>query len=202
LFAVNLARRLRHLIYRIHEPLVFDPPLRSNLQDPPMKDEEHNKYIAYSFFAHGAFQLLMLLLVALMFFFFISIPAAPGRPGPPAGMFAVIFGFMFVFQMLFIAPAFIAGYALLKRKSWARMAAIVAGILGAMNVPIGTATCIYSLWFFFGENWKSIYPSEDSGHQAAPRQIARGEESRWTGEYRTDETGQVKYHPVEPPDWR
>lgn len=168
-----------------------------------MTNEEHNKFIAYVHLAHGGFQLLMMAFIGLMFYFILSIPTGPGRPGPPAELFAFMFVFMFVFQMLFTAPAFVAAYALLTKKSWARMASIIAGIMGAMHVPVGTAACVYSLWFFFGENWKSIYPHSEEAQIGAPGLIAAGDASRWTGEYQTNEQGEERFHPAsEPPDWR
>ena len=43
-------------------------------------------------------------------------------------------------------PGLIAGAGLLARKSWARILAIVVGILGLINVPIGTAIGVYALF--------------------------------------------------------
>ena len=43
-------------------------------------------------------------------------------------------------------PGLLAGYGLLTRKSWARLLAIVVGILSLINFPIGTAIGIYTLW--------------------------------------------------------
>jgi len=43
-------------------------------------------------------------------------------------------------------PGLLAGYGLLKRKSWARVLAIVVGILGLVNFPVGTAIGLYTLW--------------------------------------------------------
>jgi hypothetical protein len=43
-------------------------------------------------------------------------------------------------------PGLVAGAGLLARKSWARILAIVVGILGLVNVPVGTAIGIYTLW--------------------------------------------------------
>lgn len=83
-----------------------------------MADEQHNKYVAYSFIAHGAFQLFFMLLFAVFFLtFFISIPSRPGEPAPPFAFFGAAFGFMIVFQAIFTAPSFVAAYALLKRKT-------------------------------------------------------------------------------------
>ena len=43
-------------------------------------------------------------------------------------------------------PGLFAGYGLLTRKPWARVLAIVVGILSLLNFPIGTAIGIYTLW--------------------------------------------------------
>jgi len=43
-------------------------------------------------------------------------------------------------------PGLFAGYGLLTRKRWARVLAIVVGILSLLNFPIGTAIGIYTLW--------------------------------------------------------
>jgi hypothetical protein len=46
-------------------------------------------------------------------------------------------------------PGLAAGYGLVTRKPWARVLAIVVGILGLLNFPIGTAIGLYSLWVLF-----------------------------------------------------
>ena len=43
-------------------------------------------------------------------------------------------------------PGLFAGYGLLTRKSWARVLAIVVGILSLLNFPIDAAIGIYTLW--------------------------------------------------------
>jgi hypothetical protein len=44
------------------------------------------------------------------------------------------------------AAGFIAGWALLQREEWARTVALVVGFVALLNVPIGTALGIYTLW--------------------------------------------------------
>ena len=46
-------------------------------------------------------------------------------------------------------PGMLAGYGLLKRKSWARILAIVVGVLGLPNFPVGTAIGLYTIWVLF-----------------------------------------------------
>ena len=43
-------------------------------------------------------------------------------------------------------PGLFAGYGLLTRKPWARVLAIVVGILSLLNFPIDAAIGIYTLW--------------------------------------------------------
>lgn len=163
-----------------------------------MTNEEHNRYIAWAFIAHGAFQLFMALFMAMMIFFMFP----GGDPyAPPPAFFFVMFGFIFVFQMLFAAPSFVASYALFKRKPWARIAGIVAAALSAMNVPIGTAAAVYSLWFFCGEQWKSVYPDVAAKGRGELPQIGDVPEEKWEG-YTRDEAGAYVYRTPPPPDWR
>jgi hypothetical protein len=43
-------------------------------------------------------------------------------------------------------PGLLAGYGLLTRKPWARVLALVVGILSLINFPVGTAIGIYTVW--------------------------------------------------------
>jgi hypothetical protein len=164
-----------------------------------MTNEEHNKYLAWAFIAHGSFQFLIMLLMMGILALALSMPGEP-RDAPPEFLI-IIFGFIFLFQTAFLAPSFVAAYALLKRKSWARIASIVAGVVSAMNVPFGTMSCVYALWFFLGENWKQVYQQENSAREFVTPRLAEDRESRWAG-FHTNEEGEVVFRTVEPPDWR
>ncbi len=162
-----------------------------------MTDEQHNKNIAYSFLAHAGFQLLMLIMISIMFV--MMFPG--GGPGPPRRFLAFMIGFMTVFQLMFAAPSVIAAYGLLKQKSWARIASIVAAVVSAMNVPIGTAACVYSLWFFLGDNWKSVYPENASEPRQPPSQLTYGAESQRAA-YEAEANTEHTFNTYDPPDWR
>lgn len=166
-----------------------------------MTNEEHNKYIAWAFIANGSFQLLLMLLMLVLFGAIFSIDPPGGEPGPPIAFFGVFFAIMFIVQMVFNAPSFVAAYALLKRKPWARIAGIVAAAMSAMNVPLGTLAAVYSLWFFCGDQWKSVYPENGGSQHLDPRMIAPSEYSNWEG-YTKDEEGAYVYRTPPPPDWR
>ena len=165
-----------------------------------MTNAEHNKYLAWAFIGHGSFQSIISVFMLAMFGLIFSIPDQPGQ-NPPGEFLLVLFGLVFMFQMFFVVPSFVAVYALLKRRSWARVASIVAGVIASMNVPFGTLACVYSLWFFLGENWKEIYVENHPKNVASLVDSAAEREVRWTG-YHTTEQGEIIFHKVDPPDWR
>lgn len=163
-----------------------------------MTDEEHNKYIAWAFLANGIFQSVVLVFALAFMYFWMRY--TPGGGDFPSELLAVILGFAGIINLIFLSPNFIAAYALLKRKPWARIASIVAAALSAMNVPLGTLAAVYALWFFCGEQWKSVYP-EAAGKGKIPAGLPAVNETSWDG-YTRDEEGAYVYRTPPPPDWR
>jgi hypothetical protein len=169
-----------------------------------MTNEEHNRYLSWAFIGHAIFQGFIAVMMIGMMALFFSMPFDPGRgTPPPKELVGVMLAFMFVFYMAFALPSVIAAYGLRKKRKWARIASIVAGVVAAMNVPVGTAACVYSLWFFLGENWKEVYPEAafEKDERAKALQLTHERETRWTG-WQTDEKGEVTFDKVDPPNWR
>ena len=161
-----------------------------------MTSEQHNRYVAYSFFAFAGFQGFWLLIMMLWFFVFFSFGPGNGDPGFPPVMMAVMLAFMSVFFLLFTVPALVAGWAMIKKKPWARVAGIVGAVFSAMSAPVGTAACVYSLWFWTSDRWKEVYEL-GTADQASTPGLPGGEEFR-----SADEFGTAKDWMKEPPDWR
>ena len=153
-----------------------------------MTPEQHNKYLGLAHLAHGGLFLLMVLaILALMSAVFFFAPSGPGNPPPPPAFIAIMWVFMGGFYGLMLLPSFIAGYALLKRKRWARVAAIIGGVTAAMSFPVGTAVCAYTFWFLFSEPGKFLYDRPMSVLPPATGQPQR----------------ELQYvPPTAPPDWR
>jgi hypothetical protein len=63
-----------------------------------------------------------------------------------ATAFLSVLGTAFGLLMVLLGlPGLLAGYGLLKRKPWARVLALVLGVLDLVNFPIGTAIGVYTL---------------------------------------------------------
>ena len=159
-----------------------------------MTPEQHNKYLGFAHLAYAALHSLMgILFGVIMGAMFSVIPAQRGGPPPPPPLFFVVMGFfLLVFTLGWAVPSMIAAYALLKRKRWAKTAAIVAAVFAAVRMPVGTAVSVYTFWFLFSEPGRSLY---DRPAKALPT-------GEWSGidyQKRTEN----EYAPTaSPPDWR
>ncbi len=71
------------------------------------------------------------------------------RNGPPPEITVWLRPLISAVGWLILAKAaagFFAGWGLLQRQEWARIVALVVGFVALLNVPIGTALGIYTLW--------------------------------------------------------
>ena len=155
-----------------------------------MTPEQHNKFLSWAHFAHaGLTGGLMLLMMAFMIFVF-NVDSKP----PPPGFIAFIVLFIGLMTALTITPAILAGYALRKRKHWAKTMAIIAGVLAATSAPVGTAVCIYTFWFLFSDPGKILYDKPQRmlpQERVTPFTVPRAAEK------------EAQYAPPSsPPDWR
>jgi len=155
---------------------------------------EHNKYVGWANIAYGAIHILMIGLMGLimipMMGAFANVP--PGDDSPMA-FFGLIMGLAVVINTALSIPNFVAGYAFLKQKPWAKVAGIISAVVSAMSVPIGTAVCVYTFWFLFSEPGKVLYEGLKPTLPPPPPE-------NWGA---TDQSRTPEYAPApKPVDWR
>jgi hypothetical protein len=140
---------------------------------------EHNKILGIGFAVFAAifaFTFLLLLVISLGVFVALGISFANetgnGKEagiGVIGGVVAVIF--YGVLGSIFVVPMALASRKMLKRRRNARVWGIIAAILVATIIPLGTMLGIYGLWFFFSEEGRRFCLSADTGAmQALPNQ--------------------------------
>ena len=64
------------------------------------------------------------------------------------GITAIVLG---AFLAVLALPGIIGGWALLTGRSWGRPLVLVLGVLHLINIPLGTALGIYTLWALLHE---------------------------------------------------
>ena len=125
-----------------------------------MTAQEHNKFVGMAQIGFARLHLLMMIaslgLASFMFENLYSRSQEMGGPPPPSflGVILVLAG---IINVVTTIPSLVAGYALLKRRSWAKVAGIVGGVVAAMSFPVGTAVAVYTFWFLFSDPGKQLY---------------------------------------------
>jgi hypothetical protein len=70
------------------------------------------------------------------------------------------------FFVLTSIPAIIGGIGLLKRKSWARILLLIVSALQLLDIPLGTALGIYTIWVLIQDETRKLL-------EAKPQAVTR-----------------------------
>ncbi len=83
--------------------------------------------------------------------------------GPEGNFLRPLFTVIGLFLLCKGGLSFLAGVGLLTKQAWARILALVVGCVSLLNVPLGTALGIYTIWVLLGENGEEEYRARTSG---------------------------------------
>jgi hypothetical protein len=130
--------------------LLAQYPQRSRIQ-------EHVRLLAIFWFALGAFEAVggFILLVLARTVFARMNETAPS-PGLPIFLH-LLFIVLGIFVLAKSAAGFFTGWGLLNREPWARVMALVLGFIALLNVPLGTALGVYTLWVLLPTSSEAEY---------------------------------------------
>jgi len=113
------------------------------MKQSEFKDVE--KHVTVLGWLHIGLNLFMLFIGLVVFFILIG-AGLLSADGEAMSILAVVGTFVLGIMVVISIPGIIAGWGLLKRKSWARILALVIGVLSLMNIPFGTILGVYTLW--------------------------------------------------------
>jgi Mg2+/Co2+ transporter CorB len=125
-----------------------------------MTAEDHNKTLATLHFIYGAMHGLTLAgLLLLVVVVKLATPAANSISG-----FWIAFGVLTFVVLLFVVGLIplAVGYALKKRKRWAKPLGLALAVISLINIPVGTALGIYTIKFFCSEGGVQLYGGKSS----------------------------------------
>ena len=170
-----------------------------------MTPQDHNKVIGIMHLIWGGFNALMLLFIVP--FILMMIGSMGSNPGPPAefkSVFGIFMGVIIAVSILFAIPPLVAGYALLKRKSWAKAAGIVAACFTALSMPFGTALTVYTLWFLCGQQSDQLYRKNANTYEPWRGSLRDANAFDWEAQRAADARRRERDYapPPQPPDWR
>ena len=125
-----------------------------------MTPDQHNKYVGISHLAYAGLQLLVLAFAMVFIGMITQVDRQRSTGDEPFPWFLPIMAIAMLLNIVLAIPPIIAGYALLKRRPWAKMAGIVGGAVGVMNFPLGWALAAYTFWFLFSDVGRQIYDKD------------------------------------------
>jgi hypothetical protein len=167
-----------------------------------MTPQDHNKVIGIMHLIWGGFHALtMLFFIPFLWFFRDMMARDPHAPPEMTTFFTVFMVFIAVWVGALAVPPLATGYAMLKRKSWAKVMGIVSACFAALSFPFGTALCVYTLWFLFGEG-QNFHKTPEA---PATWRGSLTDANRFDWEaQRTSDAGRRREYvpPPQPPDWR
>jgi hypothetical protein len=121
----------------------------------------HIKVVAVIFIVLSALGILGA--VVMMTVFGVAAGAVGASGDPDARIALPIIGAvgttLVIVTLVLSIPGLIAGFGLLKLKTWARILGIVLCALHLINVPIGTIFGIYGLWVLLNKETERIFRS-------------------------------------------
>lgn len=157
---------------------------------------QHNKRLGILHLIYAGLASLLIMAFVIFFLGMLGMMAAtePSQSNEdfPLILTLIITAVMGV-NLCLVAPSFLAGYGFLKRKSWAKNIGLIAGVVAGLNFPLGSALCVYTIWFLFGENGRYLYDKPADALPPGPPLWIRAE---------SREQQPVYAPPSTPPDWR
>jgi len=114
--------------------------------------DTHVKVIGWLWIAIGVASILMVVIGLIVINW-------PGTVPSPRDSLIATSGVL-CFFLPGIIVEFVAGSYLLEFKAWARILAIILGIINLLFFPIGTALGIYTLVIMFNEETKALFRGE------------------------------------------
>ena len=111
---------------------------------------KHTQIVAALHIALGALSLLGAIAVFAVFVIAGSVVISQGEH-QAAGILGIIAIVLGTFLAALALPGIIGGWALFTGRSWGRPLVLVLGVLHLINIPLGTALGIYTLWALLHE---------------------------------------------------
>ena len=120
----------------------------------------HIQMLGILWLIYGSLELIggvVLLFVSHVIFGHIVRLTSPNQPNPIPNFLQPLLSTLAVFLLGKAAACLAGGVGLLQRAPWARVLVLVMAFVSLINMPLGTALGIYTLWVLLADNGQRQY---------------------------------------------
>ncbi|NTX56545.1 hypothetical protein [Myxococcus sp. CA039A] len=121
--------------------------------------DNHRRILGIAFIAINALTVLVGVGLAVFFAFAGAMMVSESSLAEDRASYWLFGGGISACVLAFGLPGVIAGIGLLTRRGWSRVLALVLGIVGLFNFPLGTCLGIYAIWFYAQEGSDRVLAS-------------------------------------------
>jgi len=129
-----------------------DGPFKSKLFSQEVKMEKHLSLVAALHIGLS----IMAVLIGLFVFVLLTGIGFIADDAQAQTVLTLIGSIASFFLIITAIPGLIGGIGLLRRKNWARLLVLVVSAINLLNIPIGTALGIYSIWVLVNEDTNKL----------------------------------------------
>lgn len=115
-----------------------------------LSQPSHKKTLGILFIVFSILGLFGLWFYDIFMDFIFGITEANGDPVPKEAIwfFDLIESILWAIAILFYIPRIVIGFGLVNGRKWAMMPALIYGIIGIINFPVGTLVGVYAILIY------------------------------------------------------
>lgn len=123
-----------------------------------MTRQNHITLLGVLHIARGAF----VFLVGIALFALLTGIGLISEDNTAMGVLGIIGMVLLLLLVALAIPSIIAGIGVLLRREWGRIMALVVGIISLIDIPIGTAVGVYSIWLLMNDDTRILFGQSPS----------------------------------------
>jgi hypothetical protein len=123
-----------------------------------MTPQNHITLLGILHIARGAFALL----IGMAVFGILTGIGVIADDETAVSVLGAIGGVIMMILTVLSIPSIVAGIGVLLRREWGRITALVIGVLSLVDIPIGTAVGVYTLWVCLNDDCRALFPGAPS----------------------------------------
>ena len=127
-----------------------------------MEENKMEKHLTIVAALQVGFSLLGIMAAVIVYTVLQSVMQIADEP-EAARVLSIVARWVSLFLLLVSIPGLIGGIGLFMKKSWARILVLIISVLDLLNIPIGTAVAVYTIWVLVQDDTVKLFAKQPPG---------------------------------------